>query len=153
GVVAESGHQAGAQPEPGGRGGEVGDPAGAGAHALGPQLLAGPGQALDAGEDDVEEDGARQQHVQRRVLGGALGGKRVPGVACGAAGGVGRGRGAGAGGASCAGARGPISGHLTTPSGIPRMTWRGRKWNRLAVGRATTTTPADSSAVSEVYWP
>src|SRR5699024_1690064 len=129
GVVAEYGHQAGAR--------------GAG-------RLAGPGEALGAGGDDVEEDGARQQGVQRRVLGGALGGQRVP---VGAPGGLGRGRGGGTGGAGSAGDRGRISGHLATPSSIPRMKWRWRNRNRMTVGRATMTAPAASSAVSEVYWP
>src|SRR5699024_8196159 len=83
GVVPEAGHQPGAQAEAGGGGGEVGDPAGARTHALGPQLLAGAGQAVHAGEDDVEEDGAGEQHVQRRIRGGALGGQRVPVLALG----------------------------------------------------------------------
>src|SRR5699024_7891470 len=73
---------------------EVRDTAGAGAHALGPQLLTGLWEAVHAGEDDVEEHRAGQQHVQRRGVGGALGGQRVPVLA---AGGLGRRRGGGPG--------------------------------------------------------
>src|SRR5699024_85977 len=83
GVVPETGDQAGAQPQPGGGGGEVRDAAGAGAHALAPQLLAGLREAVHAGEDDVEEHRAGQQHVQRRVVVAALGGQRVPVLAAG----------------------------------------------------------------------
>src|SRR5699024_2209871 len=79
----DAGDRPGAQPQPGRGGGEVRDTAGAGAHALGPQLLTGLWEAVHAGEDAVEEHRAGQQHVQRRAVGGALGGQRVPVLAAG----------------------------------------------------------------------
>src|SRR5699024_4097198 len=170
GVVPEAGDQTGAQPQPGRGGGEVRDTAGAGAHALGPQLLTGLWEAVHAGEDDVEEHRAGQQHVQRRAVGGALGGQRVPVLAaCGLGrcrgGGPGMvaGRGRGRRGERPVGGRrgvrggggvgGAVCHHFATPSSIPRMKWRWRNRNRITVGRATMTAPAASRAVSEVYWP
>src|SRR5699024_5749579 len=122
--------------------------AGAGAQALGPQLLAGLREALHAGEDDVEEHRAGQQHVQRRVLVAALGGQRVPVLTARR---LGRGRGGGPRGV--VGVGGAVGHHLATPSSIPRMKWRWRNRNRITVGRATMTAPAASRAVSEVYCP
>ena len=123
GVVPEAGHQPGAQAQARGGGGEVGDPAGARAHALGPQLLPGPGQAVHAGEHDVEEHRAGQQHVQRRVVLGALGGQRVPVLALG---GLGR-RGGGSAGGELGGVVCGICRHLSAPSSIPRMKCRGEE--------------------------
>src|SRR5690606_1224524 len=148
GVVPEAGDQPGAQAEPCGGGGEVRDTARARPHALGPQLLTGLGHAIHAGEDDVEEDGAGQEHVQRRVLGRAQRRQGVPVLALG-------GQRRGWGRSPRRGGLGlvVIGHHLATPSSIPRMKWRWRKRNRITVGRATMTAPAASRAVSEVYWP
>ena len=76
-VVAEGRGERGAQAEPGQRGGHVGDAAGAGAHAAGPGLGAAHGGAVEAGEDDVEEDRAGQVDVAGRVLRGAQRQQRV----------------------------------------------------------------------------
>ncbi len=65
-VAAERRAQAGAQPQPRGRDREVGDAAGARPHPVGPDLLTGPRQVRQAGEDDVEEDHALQEDVELR---------------------------------------------------------------------------------------
>src|SRR5699024_8236142 len=51
--------------EPAGGDGEVGDPAGQRAHALGPHLGARAGRGGQAGEDDVEEERAGDEDVER----------------------------------------------------------------------------------------
>src|SRR5690606_9454435 len=76
-VVAEGRREGGAQAEAGQGGGHVGDAAGAGAHAARPGLGAAHGGGVEAGEDDVEEDGAGEVDVAARIGGGGQGGQRV----------------------------------------------------------------------------
>ncbi len=68
-VVPEGGGQRGAQTEPGQGGGHVGDAAGAGAHAARPGLRTAHRGGVEAGEDDVEEDGSGQEDVTAGFLG------------------------------------------------------------------------------------
>ncbi len=63
GVVAEGRRQARPQPEAGARHRQVGRPAGARAHPVGPDLLAPGGDAAEPAEDDVEEDHPVQHDV------------------------------------------------------------------------------------------
>ena len=77
GVVAETRHQARAQPQPSQRRRQVRDAPRAGTESRAPQLLARFGNARQPGEDDVEEDGSRGDDVQRRIVVAADGGQRV----------------------------------------------------------------------------
>ena len=76
-VVTERRDEGGPQAEPAGRHGQVGDPARARAHALGPDLGPRAGDLRQAGEDDVEEDRAGQDHVEGRVARLSVGGQGV----------------------------------------------------------------------------
>ena len=76
-VVPERRGQGGAQAEPAGGDGQVGDAARAGAHPVGPDLGAVGRHALQAGEDDVEEDRPPQEDVELRPVRLPAGGQRV----------------------------------------------------------------------------
>ena len=67
-IVAEDGGERGGEPEAAGRDGEVGDAARRRPHALCPDLRARARRAVEVGEDDVEEDGAREDHIESRTI-------------------------------------------------------------------------------------
>jgi hypothetical protein len=62
-VVPEDRGQGGVQAKPGRRHGQVRDPARAGAHPLGPDLLAGSRRLAQTGQDEVVEEQPGQQDI------------------------------------------------------------------------------------------